>query len=216
VRILALDAALGEFSAALDDGARLHVAATGRQDALEAGLTRIEGLLDEAGLRLRDLDRIAVGLGPGSFTGVRIAVAYAKSLAYGSGVPLVGVSSYDALEPEGTLRPILTVVRGRRGVICARLRTGAETETACGAIAAVLDRLLAGTPGIVHAAGNTEDVLSEIAERGWTVRALPPRADIPAVAIAQLARTRAPSPTPHALAPDYGEAPAVTQPKIRP
>ena len=223
MKILALDAALGQFSAAVDDGARLYVAATGRHDALEAGLGRIEDLLGEAGLRLRDLDRIAVGLGPGSFTGVRIAVAYAKSLAYGSGVPLVGISSYDALEPDGDALepdgvplPVLTVVRGRRGVICARLRTAAGTDTACGATATVLDRLLAGTPGIVHAAGNTEDVISEIAERGWTVRALPPRADVPAVAIAQLARTRAPSPTPHALAPDYGEAPAVTQPKTRP
>lgn len=214
MKILALDAALGEFSAALDDGVRLHVTATGRQDALEAGIARIEGLLDGAGLRLRDLDRIAVGIGPGSFTGVRIAVAYAKSLAYGSGVPLVGVSSYDALEPPDAPLPVLTVVHGRRGVICARLRraAGGPTETACGPTATVLDRLLADTPGIVHVAGNTEDVLSEIAERGLTVRALPPPAGVPAAAIAQLARTRKPSPTPHALAPDYGEAPAVTHP----
>jgi len=216
MKILALDAALGGFSAAFDDGERVHVAATGRQDALEAGLARIEDLLTDAGLRLRDLDRIAVGLGPGSFTGVRIAVAYAKSLAYGSGVPLVGVSSYDALEPDGAPLPVLVIVRGRRGVICARLRTAAGDETACGATAEVLDRLLSGTPGIVYATGNTEDVLSEIAERGWTVRALAPRADVAAAAIAQLARTRAPSPTPHALAPDYGEAPAVTQAKQRP
>jgi tRNA threonylcarbamoyladenosine biosynthesis protein TsaB len=216
VRILALDAALGGFSAALDDGSSVQSVSTGRQDALEHGLALVEGLLAEAGLRLRDLDRIAVGSGPGSFTGVRIAVAYAKSLAYGSGVPLVGVSSYDALEPDGAPLPVLTVVRGRRGVVCARLRRGTEAEaTACGPAAEVLDRLLAGEPGVVHAAGNTEDVLSEIAERGWVVRALPPRADVPAVAILQLARTRAPSPSPHALAPDYGEAPAVTQPKQR-
>jgi hypothetical protein len=65
-------------------------------------------------------------------------------------------------------------------------------------------------------AGNTEDVLSEIAERGWDVRVLSPRADVPAIAIAQLARTRTPSPTPHALAPDYGEAPAVTRAAVRP
>lgn len=213
MRILALDAALDGFSAALDDGARLHVAPGGRQDALERGLVRIEDLLGEAELRLRDLDLIAVGLGPGSFTGVRIAVAYAKSLAYGSGVPLVGVSSYDALEPEGAPLPLLAVVQGRRGVVCARLRDAEGVTTACGAVPDVLNRLLSGSPGAVHVTGNTEDVISEIAERGWTVQALGPRADVPAVAILQLARTREPSLTPHALAPDYGEAPAVTRPK---
>jgi tRNA threonylcarbamoyladenosine biosynthesis protein TsaB len=213
MRILALDAALGGFSAALDDGARLHMAASGRQDALENGLTHVEHLLEAAGFALRDLDRLAVGLGPGSFTGIRIAVAYAKSLAYGSGVPLVGVSSYDALEPEDAGDPVLTVVRGRRGVVCARLRTGGASRIACGAPGQTLDRLLTGAPGPLGVAGNTEDVLSEIAERGWVVRVLRPRADVPAVAIAQLARIRVPSPSPHALAPDYGEAPAVTVPR---
>jgi tRNA threonylcarbamoyladenosine biosynthesis protein TsaB len=216
VKILALDAALGGFSAAVDDGGAYPTAVrTGRQDALERGLACIEMLLDTAGLRLRELDRLAVGIGPGSFTGVRIAIAYAKSLAYGAGIPLVGVSSYDALEPEAAPLPVLTVVRGRRGVICARLRDGSAPTTACGPVAATLERLLPGEPGLLHIAGNTEDVLSEIAERGWTVRVLPPRADVPAVAIAQLARTRVPSPSPHALAPDYGESPAVTVPKMR-
>jgi tRNA threonylcarbamoyladenosine biosynthesis protein TsaB len=216
MKILALDAALGGFSAALDVGGASPTAVrTGRQDALEHGLACIEVILDAAGLRLRDLDRLAVGIGPGSFTGVRIAVAYAKSLAYAGGIPLVGVSSYDALEPEEAALPVLTIVRGRRGVICARLRDRAGATTACGPVAEVLERLLPPEPGSVHIAGNTEDVRSEIAERGWIVRALLPRADVPAVAIAQLARTRVPSPSPHALAPDYGEAPAVTQPKMR-
>ena len=213
LKILALDAALGGFSAALDDGAQVRFIATGRHDALEAGLAHAGDLLAAAGLRLRDLDRIAVGLGPGSFTGVRIAVAYAKSLAYGSRVPLTGISSYDALEPDEAPEPLLTVVRGRRGVVCARLRDAGLTRTACGRIGDVLDRLLTTTPGVVHGAGNTEDVFSQIAERGWVVRALPPRAEVPAVAIAQLARRRVPSSSPHALAPDYGEAPAVTVPR---
>lgn len=209
MKILALDAALGGFSAAVDDGERVRSVASGEQDALEHGIGTIERLLAAAGLRLRDLDRIAVGLGPGSFTGVRIAVAYAKSLAYAAGVPLTGISSYDALEPVTALPPVLTVVRGRRGVVCARLRASV-VSTACGPTALVLDRLLPGPPGPLGVAGNTEDVLSQIAERGWTVRALPLRAEIPAVAIAELARTQPPSPSPHALAPDYGEAPAVT------
>ena len=110
------------------------------------------------------------------------------------------------------------MVQGRRGVICARLRDRGrgrdrvrrDRRRCCERL--LPERLLGGPPGIVHVTGNTEDVLSEIAERGWTVRALGPRADVPAVAIVQLARSREPSPTPHALAPDYGEAPAVTRP----
>jgi tRNA threonylcarbamoyladenosine biosynthesis protein TsaB len=211
MRILALDAALGGFSAALDDGTTVRAYAGGSQNALEHGITRIEELLRQANLRLRDLDRIAVGLGPGSFTGVRIAVAYAKSLAYGSGVPLVGISSYDALEPDDVAPPVLTVVHGRRGVICARLRVAGGVRIRCGPVAEVLDDLIGPGTGELALCGNTEDVLSEIAERGWTVRAPSPRAQTPAVAIAQLARTRAPSTSPHALAPDYGEAPAVTK-----
>jgi tRNA threonylcarbamoyl adenosine modification protein YeaZ len=215
VTILALDAALGGFSAALDDGTRISSVATGAPDALETGLVRIGALLAAARLGLRQLDRIAVGAGPGSFTGVRIAVAYAKSLAYAIDVPLVGISSYDALEPEAVPLPVLAVVRGRAGVICARLRRASGSATACGATGTVLDRLLDTTPEPLGVVGNTEDVVSEIAERGWTVRALPTRADVPAVAIAQLARSAPPSSNPHALAPDYGEAPAVTRPKAR-
>lgn len=57
----------------------------------------IEQLLAESGCRLRELAAIAVGLGPGSFIGVRVAVATAKGLALGAGVPLIGVSSLAAL-----------------------------------------------------------------------------------------------------------------------
>jgi tRNA threonylcarbamoyl adenosine modification protein YeaZ len=209
MRILAIDGALGGFSVALDDGSAVVADASRSPDALERGLGRIEDLLARAGLRLRDLDRIAVGTGPGSFTGLRIAVSYAKALAYGSAIPLVGVSSYDALEPESPPLPLITVVRGRRDVVCARRRDERRQEYACGPPADVLDRLLTGPPGPLAAAGDTEDVLAQIAERGWNVRALPPRDEIPAVAIAALARVRRPLASPHALAPDYGEAPAV-------
>ena len=123
------------------------------------------------GLRLTDLDRVAVGLGPGSFTGVRIAVAYAKALAYGAVLPLVGISSYDALEPAEPPLPVLVVVRGRRGVVCARRRDPDGTTSACGPTNEVLGRLMIGPLGAVNVVGNTEDVLSQIAERGWTVRA---------------------------------------------
>jgi tRNA threonylcarbamoyladenosine biosynthesis protein TsaB len=211
MKVLALDGALGGFSAALDDGTTVIAERSAAADGLERGLARIEALLDRAGLRLRDLDRIAVGTGPGSFTGLRIAVSYAKALAYGSRRDLVGISSYDALEPDDPPLPVIAIVHGRAGVICARLRDARVQTVACGTVGDVLDRLLTRAPGFVAVTGNTEDVISQIAERGWNVRALPPRAEIPAVAIAALARARSVFASVHALEPDYGEAPAVTQ-----
>jgi len=209
VRILGIDAALGGFSAALLDGDAVSEAASDKPDALEAGLGRIAALLAERGLTLRALDRLAVGVGPGSFTGVRIAVSYAKALALATGLPLTGISSYDVLAPDGPPDPLLVVIQGRPGVISAQFRRAGARRDAAGPIATVLEQLLGGFgSGELTLAGNTEDVNSAIAERGIVVRTLPPRAESPARAVARLALTAEPSASPHAVAPDYGELPA--------
>lgn len=57
----------------------------------------VDELLEEMGLQPDELDAIAVGKGPGSYTGLRIGVSFAKGLAYGLGKPLVAVGSLDAL-----------------------------------------------------------------------------------------------------------------------
>ena len=54
-------------------------------------------LLSDMGVAVGDLDRVIVGRGPGSYTGVRIGMAAAKGLAHGAGIPLQGVSSLDAV-----------------------------------------------------------------------------------------------------------------------
>ena len=61
------------------------------------GLTTVRDVMTAADAA-KHVDRIAVGIGPGSFTGLRIAIAYAKSLAQAWHLPLVPISSFDLLE----------------------------------------------------------------------------------------------------------------------
>jgi len=77
----------------------------------------IHALLDGVGLGVKDVDKIAVAHGPGSFTGLRIGVATAKGLAWGLDKPLVGVSSLAAMAHqamhlgEGTICPVMDARR---------------------------------------------------------------------------------------------------------
>jgi tRNA A37 threonylcarbamoyladenosine modification protein TsaB len=142
---------------------------------------------------------------------VRIAVSYAKGLALAARVPLAGVSSYDTLTPGGAPDPVLTVVYGRPGVISARLRTSTGVRTSAGPVDRVLAALLGDFgSGELTVAGNTEEVLVAIAARGIAVKWLEPAGEIPARAVARLAGSAGPAPSLHAVAPDYGELPAVT------
>ena len=72
------------------------------------------------------VDRLAVGLGPGSFVGIRIGIATARGLAASTGLPVTGVCTLDALgralgEPAGPRRDRLAVLDARRGEVFAAL-----------------------------------------------------------------------------------------------
>jgi tRNA threonylcarbamoyladenosine biosynthesis protein TsaB len=97
MRILALDTSTRTASVAVLGGAReieIDHAVGSHSDDLIALCDRS---LSDAGLKLADLDAVAVGAGPGSFTGLRIAMATAKGLCFASGLPLWTASSLAAL-----------------------------------------------------------------------------------------------------------------------
>ena len=99
MKVLALETSAKAVSAAVTEDGK--VLASGYQDT---GLTHsrtlmpiVEHILKNTDLRVQDCDVIAVAAGPGSFTGIRIGVAAAKGLAFGADLPVIGVSTLEAM-----------------------------------------------------------------------------------------------------------------------
>jgi tRNA threonylcarbamoyladenosine biosynthesis protein TsaB len=119
-----------------EDGPRACVWASGRRRHAEALAPAVVHVLDQAGVELGDLSAVAVDIGPGLFTGLRVGVATAKGLAQGLGIGVVALTSLEVLAAAalegGWAGPVAAVVDARRGeVFCAWYQGagGEPTET---------------------------------------------------------------------------------------
>ena len=116
--ILAIDTSCNACTAAIvaDDKLVAQVVVNNKRTHSEKLMPMIEAMFEAAEVSLSDVELIAVANGPGSFTGVRIGVATAQGLAHSLGIPMVGISTLEALaanlvEFNGIVCPMLNARR---------------------------------------------------------------------------------------------------------
>jgi tRNA threonylcarbamoyladenosine biosynthesis protein TsaB len=166
MRILGFDTATSATTVALADGETVLE----RRDDPPVGtrprhttllLPMIVELLDEAGWSWDDLAQIAVGIGPGTFTGLRIGVSTARAIARARGLGLVGVSTLESLSLNADADVVCAAIDARRGEVFAAVweRRHRALGPAAFDPAALADRLASGTLAIGDGAVAFRDVL---------------------------------------------------------
>jgi tRNA threonylcarbamoyladenosine biosynthesis protein TsaB len=219
MRLAAVDTSTPLGTVALFEDDRLVLAAERRVSNAhgESLLPMIDETFARAGWRPGDVARWGVGVGPGSFTGVRIAVATVKGIALATGAEVVAVTSLDAVA-VGLTGQVVSVLDAMKGEVFLQVRADGEhgelrlapchvrAELAAAAVANVVQ-------GHVLLAGEAARTV-EWGALDREVRAGSPH-DLPrAESVARLARAGRPVPV-DALEPFYVRAPDVTVPRTR-
>ncbi|MCK6534716.1 MAG: tRNA (adenosine(37)-N6)-threonylcarbamoyltransferase complex dimerization subunit type 1 TsaB [Polyangiaceae bacterium] len=130
MRLLCIETSSRRGSVVLAEGTRLVARAT--HSELNAHAERLRALLDqvlaEAGWSKHQLDRLGVGMGPGSFTGLRVGIAFAQGIALGLDRPWIGAGSLEAMAaacPAEVGWPRVALLDARRDEIFAQAFAGA-------------------------------------------------------------------------------------------
>ncbi len=227
-RMVALDTSTELGSIALVSDGRVLLTREARVSNAhgESLMVLVDAACKEAGFRPRDIDVWACGVGPGSFTGVRVAVSTVKGIAFATGAKVVGVTSLDAVS-HGALDAAKVPPEERRSTVV--LGTGVTMKGEI-FVQAVIDGVLVREPvacklhampdWLLTVAGPAAKFVAcgEAAKlvdwTGFTVTLLtdPPH-DLPrAEVIAALAATRTPT-TVDLLEPLYARLPEISGPK---
>ncbi len=220
-RLAALESSTDLRSIALFEGDRLIVEESARAPGghAETLLPALDRLFTEAGWEPRAVDRWCVGIGPGSFTGVRVALSVVKGIVAATGAELVGVTSLDALAwgaDDGL--PIVRVLPAGRTEVYVEVTLSGRTlmEPVHVPLADVAARVSAAVPaGALVVLGEAARGLdwSPVGRRA-ALRCEPPH-DLPrASSVGRIAMTRPPGEASR-LEPLYVMPPQITMPAAR-
>lgn len=124
MKILSLDTAMAACSVAVVDrdhplplAEAFHAMERGHAEALAPMVAKV---MQAAGLSFAGIDRIAVTAGPGTFTGVRIGLSFARGLGLARGIPVIGIDSLSAIAANETAaRPVMVATDARNGEVYA-------------------------------------------------------------------------------------------------
>jgi len=210
--ILGIDTSSRRGSVALLDGPRLLgcLAVDGEQDHSRALLPAIEHLLGAAGRPVGSLDALAVAVGPGSFTGLRVGLATAQGLALALGRPCLGVDVLRAWARHEPLRPLAVMLDAFRGEVLGTVFQG-EVEVGQRTLASP-EAFLERVPELALVAGGGAELHAESLRRSRPGLALSRRPPELAAGVAELGLAAAEAGAggrPEDLRPLYLRAPAV-------
>ncbi len=200
--VLALETATERASVALVAGSEVRAAWHGETagDLCRQFAPRIAEVLERGGAGFGEIELVAVGLGPGSFTSLRIGLATAKAVALSRDVPLVGVPSLAAMAWQarhrfsGLLCPVLDAKRGDLYAAGYRVADGQtrqpqpEIAAKPEAVAAVMKEHGGPVTFLGQMAPEQAQALEDLCQGGWKVVRDPVRPD--AACIAELGRVR--------------------------
>jgi tRNA threonylcarbamoyladenosine biosynthesis protein TsaB len=202
MRVLAIDCALDACSAAVFDSdpgtiiaSQSRMMARGHAEALMPLIARV---MDEAEVEFSELDRIAVTVGPGSFTGLRVGISAARGIALAAAKPAIGLTTLAALAAphiaEDDTTPVVAVIDARHGHVYMQVFGPGGRTLLAPRITPLREAARAATSGPARIVGSAADLVAQSWPRGEPPPALVDQRGAPDIAwIARLGAIAAPA-----------------------
>jgi tRNA threonylcarbamoyladenosine biosynthesis protein TsaB len=178
MRVLAIDCALDACSAAVFDSdpgtivaSQTRIMTRGHAEALMPLIARV---MDEAEVEFKELDRIAVTVGPGSFTGLRVGISAARGIALAAAKPAIGLTTLAGLAAPhiaaDDTTPVLAAIDARHDHVYMQVFGQGGRTLLAPRIAPLREAVRAATGGPARIVGSAASMVA----RSWPKGALPP------------------------------------------